>query len=749
MLLVFIAASNNYAATQNEAVKIDRLVGLCQLWGQVKFLHPSLAYRSDIDWDAALIKAIPKVQSAETADQYSGAVQEMLAVLDDPLTRVVHTAITEEIGNTADQKFKYELTSDSILIITAGSYFQLWNAENQEKLKLAAAEIPKAKAVIFDLRSATPPGDYGQLQLNSTFGPFERLISSTPSLTRGERRFVHHGYDGSFALSSGQYKSGFFTQNVRRITPAQNAKDVPSIFLLNKNAGSLESVAALQAAGKGLIVFEGDVRDGFRGKTANVDLGEGISAQVRLAEFVLEDGTAGDLVPDKIVSVSTRNSDSALAAALELAQNFKASTAVRKKLPAIAAPNRDRSYPDMKYPSVEYRLLAAFRIWNIIDRFFPYKNLMDRDWTGVLREFIPKFEKAKDGLEYSLAVAEMMTHVHDSHAYVSGAVINEHFGTFYPPVRVRMIENTPVVTAFTNEAVAKAAGVEIGDIVEKVYGEDARARIGRYAKYISASTPHNNLDKATLGFMNGKDSSAVTLTLRDRNKKIKEVKLPRKFEDFTTLYNRERTGDIVKLLSTEIGYADLDRLTGDMIDSMFEKFKDTKAIVFDMRGYPKGVFWILPQRLTDKKEVAAALFDTPIVGDIFAAKSSDSFVQNLFPATPGKSIYKGKTVMLIDERAVSQAEHTGLFLRAANGTKFIGSHTAGANGEVTSFSVPGGIGIGFSGQAVRFPDGRQLQRIGLVPDVEVKPTVKGIRQGRDEVLDRAVKYLNSEFKKRN
>ena len=43
-------------------------------------------------------------------------------------------------------------------------------------------------------------------------------------------------------------------------------------------------------------------------------------------------------------------------------------------------------------------------------------------------------------------------------------------------------------------------------------------------------------------------------------------------------------------------------------------------------------------------------------------------------------------------------------------------------------------------KCVRWPDGKQLQRVGLLPDIEVKPTIAGIRAGRDEVLERAVQY---------
>jgi C-terminal processing protease CtpA/Prc len=116
-----------------------------------------------------------------------------------------------------------------------------------------------------------------------------------------------------------------------------------------------------------------------------------------------------------------------------------------------------------------------------------------------------------------------------------------------------------------------------------------------------------------------------------------------------------------------------------------------------------------------------------------------SFLQPIPPTTQWR--YRGRTVMLIDERTISQAEHTGLFFEAANNTTFVGSPTRGANGDVTNFWVPGGISIGFSGHDVRHADGRQLQRVGLVPHVEVKPTIAGLRAGRDEVLERALAVL--------
>ena len=85
-------------------------------------------------------------------------------------------------------------------------------------------------------------------------------------------------------------------------------------------------------------------------------------------------------------------------------------------------------------------------------------------------------------------------------------------------------------------------------------------------------------------------------------------------------------------------------------------------------------------------------------------------------------------------------------LKAVHGTFLVGSATTGANGEGSNFPVPGGIEIGMTATGVSKLDGTQLQRIGVTPDIEVHPTIAGIRAGRDEVLERAVEYLRSTVK---
>lgn len=80
---------------------------------------------------------------------------------------------------------------------------------------------------------------------------------------------------------------------------------------------------------------------------------------------------------------------------------------------------------------------------------------------------------------------------------------------------------------------------------------------------------------------------------------------------------------------------------------------------------------------------------------------------------------------------------------AVAGTRFIGSQTAGANGDVTALVMPGNLRMSFTGHEVRHADGRQLQRVGLHPDIEAHATIKGLQSGRDEVLERALQLVRS------
>ena len=72
----------------------------------------------------------------------------------------------------------------------------------------------------------------------------------------------------------------------------------------------------------------------------------------------------------------------------------------------------------------------------------------------------------------------------------------------------------------------------------------------------------------------------------------------------------------------------------------------------------------------------------------------------------------------------------------------MGSTTAGADGNYSIITLPGGLKAIFTGLGIYYPDKSETQQIGIVPDIEVKSTIQGIREGRDEVLEAAIDYIN-------
>jgi C-terminal processing protease CtpA/Prc len=411
---------------------------------------------------------------------------------------------------------------------------------------------------------------------------------------------------------------------------------------------------------------------------------------------------------------------------------------------APPAPAPDRAYAENPYPAAEYRILAAYKISAVFHYFFAYRDLMDEDWDDLLPVYLPKFIRAKDAREYNLAIAEWLTHVADSHASVESKTLSEYFGVAPVGLRLRLIEKQPVITQVLDPEAAKA-GIRAGDIVKKIDGETVFDRFKREAQYVAASTPQALGAALMTRILNGPEGTLAALTIEDASGNRKDVGVKRS-ASFLGGPRTERDGEAVKLLPGNIGYVDLERLKRADVDSMFEKLRAAKAIVFDARGASAETSEAIAARLTEARDAPVAVFTGPLTmnpdvprSGVATHTSSYFFVQTI--PLSGEWKYKNRTVMLIDERTIDDAEHAGLFLEAANKTAFIGSPSAGADGDVNDLVVPGGVTIHFSARDVRHANGGKLQRLGLQPSVSVSPTIKGIRDGRDEVLEEALEYL--------
>ena len=73
--------------------------------------------------------------------------------------------------------------------------------------------------------------------------------------------------------------------------------------------------------------------------------------------------------------------------------------------------------------------------------------------------------------------------------------------------------------------------------------------------------------------------------------------------------------------------------------------------------------------------------------------------------------------------------------------EIVGEPTAGTNGNVNPFVLPGGYRVIWTGMKVLKHDGSQHHLVGIQPTVPMKPTIAGIREDQDELLQKAVEII--------
>jgi hypothetical protein len=220
---------------RDESARIDRLVGLAKLWAAVKYFHPYLAYRDDIDWDAALITAIPKVDAARTPVEYGAAIEVMLQALGDPVTHVLSAPprrTTVNAASPAERQPTFHRDADGVLVVAMRNYADLEDIYGtQDKLQALKKEIPSARAIVFDLRPLVLPTESQQGAAALSFSDLPSSLSTASLGLPGERRRAYQGYAPQDGSTSGGYSSGFYFQGRPSIEAAPGAKDIPVVFV--------------------------------------------------------------------------------------------------------------------------------------------------------------------------------------------------------------------------------------------------------------------------------------------------------------------------------------------------------------------------------------------------------------------------------------------------------------------------------------------------------------------------------------
>lgn len=293
-------------------------------------------------------------------------------------------------------------------------------------------------------------------------------------------------------------------------------------------------------------------------------------------------------------------------------------------------------------------------------------------------------------------------------------------------VEFSIINGKPTISDVYAGDPAEQAGVKIGDVIQKINGQDV------------ANTGDSDKDLNQDGtLMKGDVGTKLTLTL------LRPTDNNRVFDVIITRATIQRPAVESKLISGNIGYIKIkDSFGTNTID---EFTKQTQQLV--NQGATK---FILDVRDNGGGLVEAArsiLGHFLPNGTAFYEKSwnGSSISQQTIDITPADSLklYDAPLVVLVNGNSASASEITAGALQGRNRATLIGEKTFGKG--VAQYVVPLN-----DGSAVRVtyahwltPKQQDINHNGLTPNIVVQDTPSDLAAGQDPQLNQAVQYLQS------
>lgn len=393
-------------------------------------------------------------------------------------------------------------------------------------------------------------------------------------------------------------------------------------------------------------------------------------------------------------------------------------------------------YPDFQWTDKKLRVLALFRYWNYVEYFFPYKYQMDKNWDDTLNYILPHIYAPDSERDFVMSMRELSIRLNDSHASTFNMKMMDYLGgEKFMAFNVKIIDEKAVISRLANDSLAKIDDVRIGDIVTKFDGNTIAQIITDNEKYFQGSNKQAVLPNLGWAVFSG-NTDEIEIEY-SREGKIANKIIHRYFpKDIKRI---PVTNPKWKLYDNNIGYVDLGKLEVDDVNKMMEEFKNTSAIIFDVRNRPKETHRYINEYLNpEPKEISKIIVqDLSFPGRYIWRKKIDKC------GKINPDYYKGKVIALVNEITLSHAEYTVMSLQTAPNSTVIGSQTSGADGANYSFTIIKGFSSSFTSQGIFYPNKKETQRIGIVPNIIVKPTILGIKNGKDEVLDRALLFARN------
>ena len=385
------------------------------------------------------------------------------------------------------------------------------------------------------------------------------------------------------------------------------------------------------------------------------------------------------------------------------------------------------------------RRAALEFVWATVNDRYYDPALHGIDWAAARERWRPRAMDAATDEAFWDFLDHMTGELRDAHTRVESparaARIARH-ESVSPGFSFRPVEDRLAVTGVNPDADAYWAGVRPGMTLVEIGGEPAPAAWQKaLGETRESSTPQARQRSAVERLLAGEPGSKLAATFARGDGSTFTATLER-----TRFVNAPRVAH--RTLPSGFAYIRLASWAQSIQDEMIEAIeahRDAPGLVIDLRGNPGGSALMV-------RNVAARFFKDRVEFGRALTRSGKPItlafdwieVIKLKQALEGTGTFLGPVAVLVNAASASGSELFAGLLQSQARATVLGQTTCGCLLAYMGYAdVPGGGRLAYSEVGFVFSDGRQVEGVGVVPDVPVPVTIADLLSGRDRALEAA------------